>query len=60
MGLLIITDMKQNNIVSKTYQEFLNSFGEETQTQLERAFLESSLLFSLQRTKGISDQRDQN
>ncbi len=59
MGLLIITDMKQNNIVSQTYQEFLNSFGEETQTQLERSFLESSLLFSLQRTKGISDQRDQ-
>ena len=51
--------MKQNNILSQTYQEFLNSFGEETQTQLERSFLESSLLFSLQRTKGISDQRDQ-
>lgn len=51
--------MKQNNMVSNTYQEFLNSFGEETQNQLERSFLESSLLFSLQRTKGITDQRDQ-
>lgn len=59
MGLLIISDMTQNNIVTNSYQEFLNSFGEETQTQLERSFLESSLLFSLQRTKGISDQRDQ-
>lgn len=51
--------MKQNNLVTDAYQEFLNSFSEETQTQLERSFLESSLLFSLQRTKGISDQRDQ-
>ena len=59
MGLLIITDMKPNNIDSSTYKEFLNSFSEETQTRLERSFLESSLLFSLQRTKGISDQRNQ-